>query len=210
MTIVIGTPQPITDPDVVLLGTIATTLMADYVNPADDPWAGSPFAWIKTRPSRQVGKIGEQLVAGWAAAKGLDVVRAGDSDADRVINGWRVEIKFSTRWAGGGYTFQQIRDQRYDLALFLGLSPFAASAWVVPKSVLMERPFRPGLSHQHGGQAGTDTVWLQFPADSPPRWLADFGGTLAAAYTLLAISRPGSASEQLARAAEERAAYGSG
>jgi hypothetical protein len=186
MTVIGGASQPITDPDVVLLATIATTLMPDYINPAEDPWAGSPFAWIKTRPSRQVGKIGEQLVAGWAAAKGLDVIRTGDSDADRVINGRRVEIKFSTLWAGGGYTFQQIRDQRYEVALFLGLSPFSASAWVVPKPVLMERPFRPGLSHQHGGRAGTDTVWLQFPVTRAPAWLSEFGGPLAAAYALLA------------------------
>lgn len=186
MTVIAGAPQPITDPDVVLLATISATLMADYVNPAVDPWAGSPFAWIKTRPSRQIGKIGEQLVAGWAAAKGLDVLRTGDSDADRVVNGWRVEIKFSTLWTAGGYTFQQIRNQRYDLALFLGLSPFSASAWVVPKAVLMERPFRAGLSSQHGGQAGTDTVWLQFQVTRPPAWLSEFGGTLAEAFALLA------------------------
>ncbi len=197
-----------TDPDVVLLATIAATLMTDYVNPAEDPWAGSPFAWIKTRPSRQVGKIGEQLVAGWAAAKGLDVVRTGDSEADRVINGHRVEIKFSTLWAGGGYTFQQIRDQRYDVALLLGLSPFAASAWVVPKAVLMERPFRSGLSHQHGGQAGTDTVWLQFPATRPPAWLSEFGGTLSSAFSHLAELDAAHARGPLARAAELPAGYG--
>jgi hypothetical protein len=186
MTVIGGAPQTITDPDVLRLASIAATLMPDYINPAEDPWAGSPFAWIRTRPSRQVGKIGEQLVAGWAAAKGLDVTRAPNSDADRVINGKRVEIKFSTLWAGGGYKFQQIRDQRYDAAFLLGLSPFAASAWVVPKPVLMERPFRPGLAHQHGGQAGTDTVWLSFQAAAPPAWLSEFGGTLAAAYEVLA------------------------
>lgn len=186
MTVIGGTPQPITDPDVVLLASIAATLMSDSINPADDPWIGSPFAWIRTRPSRQVGKIGEQLVAGWAAAKGLDVTRALNSDADRVINGRRVEIKFSTLWTGGGYKFQQIRDQQYDVAFFLGLSPFAASAWVVPKAVLMERPFRPGIAGQHGGQAGTDTAWLAFQVTQPPAWLSEFGGTLARVYPLLA------------------------
>jgi hypothetical protein len=42
-------------------------------------WQGSPFAWIKTRPSRQIGAIGESLVAGWAATRGLDV--AWDEEA---------------------------------------------------------------------------------------------------------------------------------
>jgi len=178
----VGPSLPIADPDVALLASISAALMGDYVNPEADPWVGSPFAWIKTRPSRQVGSIGEQLVAGWFAAKGLDVLRTGDSDADRVIDGRRVEIKFSTLWESGDYVFQQIRNQRYDLALLLGLSPFSASCWVVPKAILLEQPFRPGLSHQHGGQAGTDTVWLRFKAASPPEWLAAHGGTLRTAY----------------------------
>lgn len=59
---------PIKDPEVLMLATIAGTLKGDYVREGpDDPWAASPFAWIRTRPSRQVGKIGEQLVAGWCA-----------------------------------------------------------------------------------------------------------------------------------------------
>jgi hypothetical protein len=174
--------QPISDPDVALLASISAALMGDYINPNVDPWLGSPFAWIKTRPSRQVGSIGEQLVAGWFAAKGLDVVRTGDSDADRVIDGRRVEIKFSTIWESGDYVFQQIRNQRYDVALLLGLSPFSASCWVVPKPVLLEQPFRLGLSHQHGGQAGSDTVWLRFRAASPPAWLSAYGGSLGEAY----------------------------
>jgi hypothetical protein len=95
----------ITDPDVQLLASIAATIKNEYVREgAVDPWVGSPFAWIRTRPSRQVGRIGEQLVAGWCAAKDLDVVRSPDSEADRIIGGRRVEIKFSTLWQSGNYT----------------------------------------------------------------------------------------------------------
>lgn len=179
---ILGAPRSIPDPDVALLAMIATTLMNDYVKPEEDPWAGSPFAWIKSQRSRRVGAIGEQLVAGWCAAKGFDVTRTGDSDADRVINGKRVEIKFSTLWEKGQYVFQQIRDQRYDYVLLLGISPFSASCWVVPKSVIMDDSPKPGLTFQHGGQAGRDTRWLRFLADAPPPWLASYGGTLAAAY----------------------------
>ena len=36
------------DPEVRLLAAIAGTLEAEYVDTgAIDPWAGSPFAWIK-------------------------------------------------------------------------------------------------------------------------------------------------------------------
>lgn len=169
-----------------MLAAIAAALAPDYVNPATDPWAGSPFAWIVTRPSRQRGKIGEQLVAGWAAAKGLDVTAAHSSDADRVINGRRAEIKFSTLWTNGIYKFQQIRDQDYDIVVMLGLSPFSASCWVVPKAELVGHAGQLiGLTGQHGGAAARDTAWLSFPASDPPAWLAPFGGTLAAAYGLL-------------------------
>ena len=130
----------ITDPDVQALAAISAALKADYVREgALDPWDGSPFAWIKTRPSRQVGKIGEQLVAGWCAAKGFDVTATGDSEADRVIGGCRMEIKFSTLWESGSYTFQQIREQRYEHLICLGISPFNAHCWVLSKGSSCER-----------------------------------------------------------------------
>ena len=58
------------DTDLETLFSIAKALKSSYVrDEAEDPWANSPFAWIKTRPSRQVGKIGEQLVAEWCRQK---------------------------------------------------------------------------------------------------------------------------------------------
>jgi len=177
----------ISDPEVQILAGIAGALEADYAPQGADPWAGSPFAWILSRPSRQKGAIGEQLVAGWCAAKGLDVVRSPDSEADRVINGRRIEVKFSTLWQSGGYKFQQLRDQRYDFAFCLGVSPFDAHAWLLPKSVLLEHVI--GHMGQHTGASGTDTAWLGFPADRPYSWMAPYGGTLADAWRALEVLR---------------------
>lgn len=178
----------ITDPEVDLLASIAGTIHSDYATDDADPWEGSPFAWIKGRPSRQVGAVGEKLVAGWCAAKGFDVTAAPNSDADRVIHGHRVEVKFSTRWANGGYKFQQIRDQEYDYLFCLGVSPFAAHAWLVPKPVLFDYVI--GHTGQHTGAGGTDTAWLGFRAGSPPEWLVPYGGTLAeVGAILLALDR---------------------
>lgn len=175
----------ILDPDVQLLAGIAATLRADYAD-EDSAWEGSPFAWIKTRPSRQVGAIGEKLVAGWCAAKDLDVTKARHRDADRNIGGLDAEIKFSTLWKSGGYTFQQIRDQTYDIVVFLGLSPSDAHCWVVPKPSVMAMWGRPGGPQpQHGGSRGRDTAWLTFPPNSPPSWLRSHGGRLSEALGVL-------------------------
>lgn len=144
---------------------------------------GSPFQWILSLPSRSKGAVGEALVAGWCAAKGFDVVRTGDSQADRIIEGHRVEIKFSTLWKSGGFKFQQIREQNYAFCLCIGISPFDAQAWLLPKAVLREHVI--GHMGQHTGAAGADTAWLGFPADTPYPWMEPYGGRLADVRRLL-------------------------
>lgn len=173
----------IDDPDVQVLAGIAGTLQEDYVPKGADPWEGSPFAWILARPSRTKGAIGEQLVAGWCAAKGVDVTRSANSDADRIIHGHRVEIKFSTLWKTGVYKFQQIRDQEYDHLFCLGISPFSAHAWLIPKPLLHDHVI--GHTGQHTGAAGTDTAWLSIPAGHPHAWMMPYGGTLAKVWSQL-------------------------
>jgi hypothetical protein len=181
--------RQITDPEVRVLATLSATLRLDYVESEDDPWIGSPFEWILHQPSRSKGAIGEKLVAGWCATKGFDVVRTGDSQADRIIEGHRVEIKFSTLWKSGGYKFQQIREQNYEYCLCLGIAPFSASAWLLPKDVL--RQYVIGHMGQHTGAAGADTAWLGFPADQPLPWMAPYGGSLSAVGDLIRKSSPG-------------------
>lgn len=171
----------IADAEVSILAGIAGMLQSDYLRPeVEQRWSGSPFAWIRTQPSRRVGKIGEQLVSGWCAAKGLDVQASGDSEADRIIRGHRVEIKFSTLWESGSYTFQQIRDQNYAHVICLGVSPFAAHCWAIPKAIVREN-----IAPQHGGHQGTDTLWFSVDPNAPHPWLRSFGGTLQQAFRVV-------------------------
>lgn len=164
------------------LGRISLELANSYVGTGNDPWEGSPFAWILSRTSRQKGKIGEELVASWLTEAGFSVERSPDSEADRLINGKRVEIKLSTLWGNGTYVFQQLRDQNYDVIICIGLSPDAAHAWVMKKS---EIPFSE-LRHQHAGVNGSDTWWLPVNPAKIPEWLMPYGGTLEAARERLA------------------------
>lgn len=175
--------RAIDDPEVQALAAIAGMIAADYARPSDDPWNGSPFQWILGLPSRSRGAVGEELVAGWCAAKGFDVVRSPDSQADRVIAGRRVEVKFSTLWKSGGFKFQQIRDQDYDFCFCLGVSPFDAQAWLLPKAVLHQYVI--GHMGQHTGAGGQDTAWLGFQSHAPYPWMAPYGGRLADVRRLL-------------------------
>lgn len=176
----------IKDQETKLLASLAESLKGEYIGKAKQAWERSPFSWILTCPSRQRGKIGEQLIAGWCAARDLNVVRSPDSQADRIIEGKRVEIKFSTLWASGVYKFQQIRDQNYDYLLCFGVSPLEAHAWIMKKSEMPLELMPP----QHGGSMGRDTRWLSFRPDTIPTRLNDFGGSLGAVLKVLKSLRP--------------------
>jgi len=167
------------------LESVSVRLEQEYLAQEDPAWGTSPFGWIKAQPSRRVGTIGERLVDEWLTARGFAVTRCPDSDADRLVNGKRVEIKFSTRWATGGYVFQQLRDQQYEIAILLGLSPGEGHCWVVSKADLMKKWGTPDLPHQHGGQAGKDTVWLSIDPSNPPGWIQGCDGSLDAALVRL-------------------------
>jgi hypothetical protein len=180
----------VADPEVHALASLAASLEpASGFNP--DPWAASPFGWIKRRPSRQIGSIGEKLASGWLALRGFDVARSPDSEADRLVNGHRVEVKFSTLWASGRFKFQQLRDQRYDFALLLGVAPLDARCWLLPKAEILRRwQAGDGITSQHTGAEGADTAWLDVALAEPPRWLKAYGGTLAEALPVLTRSLP--------------------
>lgn len=165
--------------DVQCLADIAAKIRGEYIR-EDNAWADSPFAWIRTCPSRQVGKIGERLVAGWCVSKGLEVIGCRDSEADLLIEGHRVEVKFSTLWESGVYVFQQIRNQDYEYIICLGVSPFDAHCWVMPKGVALEK-----ASPQHTGRGGEETFWFHVKVDSPPKWMSKYGGSLENAWEVL-------------------------
>ena len=79
------------------------------------------------------------------------------------------------------FHFRPPAGRDYDFAVFLGLSPFDAHCWAVPKEELVSRWAdlnTPELVAQHGGSERKDIARLSFPHDAPPAWLAPFGGGL--------------------------------
>ena len=173
------------------LVSISQTLQREYKD-ENKMWEGSPFEWIKYRPSRSIGAIGEKIVSSWLALHDFNIARSPDSEADRIVEGSRVEIKFSTQWKNGTYLFEQVRDQNYDFAIFLGVSPHDAHCWVVPKNDIIRLwKVEHVLKPQHGGAQGKDTTWARLSPSCEDAdddiYFRSFGNGLRKA--LVAISR---------------------
>lgn len=176
----------IADREVQLLAALAEGLTTEYQTEEDLSWSRSPFGWIRKQSSRRKGAIGEKLVAGWCAARDINVLRSPDAEADRILEGVRTEIKFSTLWENQSYRFQQIRDQDYELLVCLGISPFTAHAWVFEKEFLVSNTGAlAGLSGQHRGAEGRDTTWLSVSPADVHTWMETFGGDLRTAMQRL-------------------------
>ncbi|MFZ5878228.1 MAG: hypothetical protein ACOY0R_02545 [Chloroflexota bacterium] len=170
------------DPEFDLLATAAAYIKPEFEKDSSS-WANSPFNWARSLPSGSKGKLGKRLIYQWCAIKGLSINSSPDSEADMLINGHRVEIKFSTLWENGIYKFQQIRDQNYEYSVCLGVSPFEAHCWVLSKKILKD--FVIGHMGQHTGSGGKETAWFTVDPNKPPDWILPYGGTLDKAYQVL-------------------------
>ena len=170
------------DSETKVLAGIAGSLEHDYLE-LEGEWGSSPFGWIRRQQIKTRGTIGEQIVSGWLAARGFNVTRSTTTDADRVIENKAIEIKFAMLGKTDGFVFNQFRDQQYDAVLLLGVCPFHAHCWVLTKSDVIEQWRTLGnIKDQHDPKnpnavANTGMLTIR-KAESPPSWLADFGGSL--------------------------------
>lgn len=150
-------------------------------------WEGSPFEWIANARPATAGAIGVAIVSEWARSIGFRVGKSRDKEADMTIESKRAEVKLSTAWASGEYKFQQLRDQNYDFAVCLGLSPRSSHCWVIPKKDLMRLWKKDGeIRGQHcGGNRDGDTAWLSVHPATPQPWILKYGGSMEDASSCL-------------------------
>lgn len=172
----------INTPEFELLASAANYIKGEFEAEASD-WSGSPFEWVLTLPSGSKGKLGKRLVYQWCAIKGLSINNSPDTEADMLINGHRVEIKFSTLWKTGIYKFQQIRDQNYEYSICLGISPYEAHCWIISKAILRKNVI--GHLGQHTGANSQETAWFTVNPKKPPEWIGQCGGSLERASIVL-------------------------
>ena len=139
-------------------------------------WEGSPFEWIvHFLSSSEKGAVGKQLVRNLLAQHEFTVSKTTSKNSDMTVNGHTVAVKFSTLWKNEVYTFQQIRNQDYDILLCLGISPKNAHAWVARTSDIAWNT----IAHQHGGKRGKDDWWVSVaPPTSSHAWMRPQNGNL--------------------------------
>lgn len=176
--------QILPDSDVREMVRIAENLHSEHRS-SNLAWKESPFAWIKDLPSRTVGKVGEQLIERWCTAQNFDVRPSSNSEADRIVNGLRVEIKLSTLWKTSIYKFQQLRDQAYDIIICLGINPYDVHCWILSKELILEKWKSGEIQSQHRGSEGQDTAWLSVDPNAPQAWLTPQSGRLGDAIQIL-------------------------
>jgi len=178
------------DPEIEMLAAIAGLLKEDRIDVAQaSPWSGSPFSWILKQSSEERCRIGKQLIVAWCAAKGLKVTPSPDPVADRVIGGQRVIMRSATLWKSGIYRFRRIPSQEYDYAICLGISPFAAHCWVIPKDLLNKQVI--GVPPRRRGRDRASIFSLSVRPADPQEWLKPCGGTLARGLDVLrGIGKP--------------------
>lgn len=170
--------------DINFISDVTDNMKEKYIN-EDDMWKNSKFYWIKNLPSRTIGAIGEKIVEQWLTSNNFSVKRSPDSEADRIVNEKRVEIKFSTLWKGGFYKFQQIRNQNYDFIILFGLSPNDCHCWVMEKKQIMKLKMCGVIEGQHTGSHGNETSWIQLYPNNKNDYFKDNGNTLSKAISLI-------------------------
>lgn len=121
----------------------------------DSRWSDGPFLGIKLMPAKAKGKRFEELAHYVLEKLGHKVIRAINTDHDRIIDGLKTEIKGSTITKGSDdcFSFLQVRPaQDYDCLLletlwFDGTVKFHR----IPKQDLVAMISNGIFKKQHGG-----------------------------------------------------------
>lgn len=114
------------------------------------------------------------MVQQFMESLGWEVTKPENTDHDRIIDGYKTEIKVSTTWDEtlDNWTWQQIRDQDYERAIFVGVNPNDISIWWVTKDDLRKYIIGRDSKRQHAGKDGGQALyWIQ--GSSGENWFRD-------------------------------------
>lgn len=135
-----------------------------------DPYRDSKFKDLVHLSSSAKGAKIEYLVEDLLKRNGIEVKPAKNTQHDRVIAGRHAEIKGSSLWKDGKFTWQQIRpkEKDWDCVYFVAIYPDRIDVFFDSRKNVLAYP---NLRPQHNGKAGKDTMWLhQCEPEDFPTW----------------------------------------
>src|SRR5574343_98228 len=142
---------------------LETDTYSSWKNDVSLFWKDSLFEHLKNKSSRCKGSESEKLMKEIFKSKGFEVKKRKHSDHDFCVNGYEIELKMSTCWAEkpDAFRWQQIRKQRYDYILFLGVNPNKLYLWGMSKQAIIDNIFDRDEFRQHGGRTGNhENYWI--------------------------------------------------
>ena len=163
------------------------TLLEDFKEVVNrDPYIGSRNEWFKRLSSKRKGKAGELMVGSFLELNGVDVCSSKQARKEKLVDatiklsnydlylksmGLRAEVKTSTMWGEGtNFTFQQIRDQEYDIIIFQFILPNEEQLFYCTKEDAKNYIMIDGHG-QHGGGDATETYWITFDLEHVPNYI---------------------------------------
>ena len=151
-----------------------------------EPYRGSQNEWFKNLSSKRKGKAGELMVGSSLESMGLSVCSSKKARKDKLVDTsvklsdydlyvrsfqLRAEVKTSTMWGEGkNFTFQQIRNQDYDIIIFQFVLPNEVKLFYCTKEDAVTNIMIDGHG-QHGGGDATETFWITFDLDNVPHYI---------------------------------------
>ena len=139
-----------------------------------DPWQGTVFANYKLNGNKQKGSYGEVILADMFDKMGCEVEPPLETGHDRIVEGKKLEIKFSLACTKKG----QIQNDSFvmnhasvgkdwEYLLFVGVNDFRlgieARRMILTKSKfieIMQDENQPYFKHQQGGAKGGNDDWM--------------------------------------------------
>jgi hypothetical protein len=178
------------EPGLASLEAISVTLKKTYDTPEDAEWKDHPLEWIRSKPSARIGKIGRLFVTELCNQAELQAKGVGYA---LLIGKKKFQVRFSTGWSGGGFKFEQLRFEKYEAVICLGITPERAFAWVIPQTVIFGTNGtilkKDGLTPQHKGKGGSETAWINVNVQEIPEWMTPYGDSVADAVKKLKASQ---------------------
>jgi hypothetical protein len=90
----------------------------------DDPWIGTQYEGYLKLSNTQMGAFGEILVSKIMQKKGSEVYPRRNREHDRIIDGYKTEIKFSLSMKTDYFTFNHLACHKdWERLILLGVNP---------------------------------------------------------------------------------------